>query len=51
VKIIYKKTSPSAKCQRAGNVLALGQDDFKTFCMIDDTKKVYQKLEKVINVC
>ncbi len=27
------------------------QNDFRTFCMSDETEKVYQKLEEVINVC
>ena len=27
------------------------QDDFRTFCMSDETEKVYQKLEEMIGVC
>ncbi|MFH1939539.1 MAG: hypothetical protein ABIK21_05255 [bacterium] len=26
------------------------QNDFRTFCMSDETEKVYQKLEEAINV-
>lgn len=27
------------------------QNDFRTFCMSDETEKVYQKLEEAIGVC
>jgi len=27
------------------------QNDFRNFCMSDNTEKVYQKLEEVISVC
>ncbi|GAH88048.1 unnamed protein product, partial [marine sediment metagenome] len=27
------------------------QNDFRTFCMSDETEKVYQKLEEVISIC
>jgi len=27
------------------------QDDFRTFCMSEETEKVYQELEEVINIC
>ena len=27
------------------------QNDFRTFCMSDETEKVYQKLEKAIGIC
>jgi hypothetical protein len=27
------------------------QDDFRNFCMSDETEKVYQKLEEAIGVC
>ena len=32
-------------------VRLLRQNDFRTFCMSDETKKVYQKLEEVIGIC
>jgi len=28
-----------------------GQDDYRTFCMSDETEKVYQELEEIINIC
>ena len=42
------KISPSAKCQRAGNVRLPRQDDFRNFCMNDEAEKVCQKLEEKI---
>ena len=27
------------------------QNDYRTFCMSDETEKVYQELEEVISVC
>jgi len=27
------------------------QDDFRNFCMNNDTEKVYQKLEEIISIC
>jgi hypothetical protein len=27
------------------------QDDYRTFCMSDETEKVYRKLEEIINTC
>ena len=32
------------KCQ------APRQNDYRTFCMTEETEKVYQKLEEVINI-
>jgi len=34
-----------------GNVRLPGQDDYRTFCMSDETEKVYRKLEEIIGVC
>jgi hypothetical protein len=47
------KKSPSAKCQRAGNCQAPPgrQNDYRTFCMSNETEEVYQKLEEVIGIC
>jgi hypothetical protein len=28
-----------------------GQDEFRNFCMSDETEKVYHKLEEIIRVC
>jgi len=27
------------------------QNDYRTFCMSDEAKNVYQKLEEVISIC
>jgi len=27
------------------------QNDYRTFCMSEDTEKIYQKLEEVMNIC
>jgi hypothetical protein len=27
------------------------QNDFRTFCMSEDTEKVYRKLEEVVGIC
>jgi len=48
---LKKNKSPSAKGQRAGNGQAPGQDDYRTFCMSDETEKIYQKLEEVMSIC
>jgi len=45
-----KNKKPFSKGQRAGNGLP-GQDDYRTFCMSDETEKVYRKLEEVIGIC
>ena len=43
------KKALQQKCQRAGNVRLPGQDDYRTFCMSEETEKVCQRLEEVIN--
>jgi len=48
IKYLYQE-SPSAKCQRAGVSKLPRQNDFRTFCMSDETEKVYHKLEELIN--
>jgi len=50
-KIIYKIKKPFSKGQRAGNVRLPRQDDYRTFCMSDETEKVYRKLEEIIKIC
>jgi len=45
-----KRKSPSAKCQRAGNVMATRQNDFRTFYLIDETEKVYRNIEEIVNI-
>jgi len=27
------------------------QDEFRNFCMSDETEKVYQRLEEVVSIC
>jgi hypothetical protein len=27
------------------------QNDFRTFCMSEETEEVYQKLEEIISIC
>jgi len=46
----YKK-SPSAKAKELGNVWLPQQNEFRNFCMSDETEKVYRKLEEVIGIC
>ena len=52
MKIIYKKQKALQQ-----NVKGLGisklprQDDFRNFCMSDETGNVYRKLEEVIGIC
>jgi len=48
---LQKRKSPSAKAKGLEMVWLPGQDDFRTFCMSDETEKVYRKLEEVINIC
>jgi len=46
-KITYKKQkSPSAKAERLEIVRLPRQDDYRTFCMSDETENVHQKLEE-----
>jgi hypothetical protein len=47
LKNILKIKSPSANAKGLGIFWLPGQDDYRTFCMSDETEKVYQKLEKV----
>ena len=51
MKIFMKIKSPSARCQRAKISRLPKQNDFRTFCMSEETEKVYQKLEEVIGIC
>jgi len=50
-KLIHKKEKPFSRCQRAEMVWLPRQDDFRTFCMRDETEKVYLELEEVISIC
>jgi hypothetical protein len=42
-----KNKSPSAKAKGLEMSWLLKQEDFRTFCMNEETEKVYQKLVKV----
>ena len=46
-----KNKKPFSKCQRAGNVWLPRQDEFRNFCMLEETDNVCHKLEEVIKVC
>jgi hypothetical protein len=43
--------SPSVKAKGLEIVRLPQQNDFRTFCMSDETEKVYQKLEEAISIC
>ena len=46
---LFQIKRPSAKAKGLGSVRLPGQDDFRNFCMRDETEKVSQELEEVIN--
>jgi len=46
-----KEKSPSANAKGLEIDKLPQQNDFRTFCMSDETEKVYQKLEEIINIC
>ena len=50
--IILNLTNQSfSKVTKTNCYLAPRQNDFRNFCMNDETIKVYQKLEEMINIC
>jgi len=49
--LLSNKKSPSAKAKGLEIVRLPRQDDFKTFCMSEETEKVYHKLEETIRIC
>jgi len=49
-KSYMKEKKPFSKYQRAGISKLPRQNDFRTFCMSNETEKVYHKLEEVIGV-
>ena len=52
MKIIQKNKKPFSLIAKGLEIVKLPrQDDFRNFCMSDETEKVYQKLEEVINIC
>ncbi len=52
--LTYKRNqqkSPSANAKGLGMVRLPRQDEFRNFCMCDETEKIYHKLEEAIGVC
>jgi len=52
-KLLFSLRSPFymiAECGQNKNWLPQ-QNDFRTFCMSDETEKVYHKLEEIISIC
>ncbi len=48
----YKNKKPfSLIAKGLENVWLPRQNDYRTFCMSDETEKVYQRLEEIINTC
>jgi len=50
-KNLEKHKNPSTKAKGPGMVRLPRQDDFRNFCMREETEKVYRSLEGVIGVC
>ena len=51
-KNIYKKKKALQQNAKGLEIVRLPQqNDFRTFCMSDETEKVYHKLEEVIGIC
>ena len=46
-----KMQNPSANTKGLVIVWLPQQNDFRTFCMSDETEKVYRKLEKATSIC
>jgi len=52
MKIIYKKQKALQQNAKGLEMVRLPrQDDFRNFCMGDETGNVYRKLEEVIGIC
>jgi len=52
LKIVYKNKQALQQNAKGLEMSWLpGQDDYRTFCMSDETEKVYRKLEEVIGIC
>jgi len=45
-----KQKSPSANAKGLEMSWLPRQDDYRTFCMSEETEKVYQKLEELISI-
>ena len=50
MKIFIKNKSPSTNAKGLEIVWLPRQDEFRNFCMSEETEKVYQKLEEVISI-
>jgi len=50
MKIFIKIKSPSANVKGLEMVRLPRQDDYRTFCMSDETEKVYRELEGMISI-
>jgi len=48
---LFNKKSPSAKAKGLGIGRLPQQNDFRTFCMNEETEKVFHKLEEIISFC
>jgi hypothetical protein len=51
MKIFIKIKSPSANAKGLVIVWLPQQNDFRTFCMSEETESMCQKLEEVIGIC
>lgn len=47
----YKNKKPFSKGQGAEISKLPRQNDFRTFCMSEETEKAYHELEEVIGIC
>ena len=48
---LQKEKRPSIKAKGLEIVWLPRQDDFRNFCMGDETEEVYHKLEEVMSIC
>jgi hypothetical protein len=48
---LKNKKSPSANAKGLGMSWLPQQNDFRTFCMSEETEKVYQRLKEMISIC
>ena len=51
IRIQQENKSPSANAKGLVISKLPRQDDFRTFCMSDETEEVYRELEEVITIC
>jgi hypothetical protein len=48
---LFKQKALLQNTKGLGMVRLPRQDDYRTFCMSDETEKVYRKLEEAISIC